>query len=1156
MATSIGPKIGIDGEKEFRDALQNIIQQCKTLASEVEKVSTSYKKNADALKSNKEQQKALTEQIEAQKQRIETLKQGYEAAANKLGDNATKTLSWKEALNKAETQLDELKTSLTNVNLELAKGDVDTASKKMGLLSAEYEKASVKVSGLKGALEQNKQQHQILGAEIDQQKEKIKALQTVLEQSKTAFGENSDEVIEWKTQIAQAETELKNLNNQMKELPDSLGIIGSKMQDIGGKITSVGTGMTATVTAPLVALGTKAVTTYGDVDKVFQQVKATIGDTSSEEDFENLWNTMMDEATESVYDVQDAADALLNYAQAGFSANQAADMLHGAFALAAGTGTDMTTVTAGMSVALKAFNADSAEASHYADVFAQGQAQARVTTTDLMDSLSYAAPVFNSLNYSVEDLVASVGMMGDAGYTGSEAGAALRTGLMRLAAPTDKASALMEQLGLEASDVSEMFSEEEGSLEDCAATMEQFGLSSQTIFDAEGNIRPMVEIIENLGTAFDGLTQKEKMEALDKIFGKNRGAAWLSMIEQGSDKFADLKGQLVDCEGRADDMADALMSGVGGALERMSSDIDVFMNTLGERLGPLAQKIADGVSGVVSWFLSLDEETQTMIATAGVVVAAIGPVLLILGALVTSIGKVLVAVEAISKFKTLLAAGDAAAKSTMAIVKAVSGIGLIIAGVIASVSSFVSMWTNGFSLIKEAIMVVGIALTAIGAIILGAPIAITAAIAGIVAAVATAVILIKDNWSTICEWFKTTFTAIGDFFVGVWNGIVEFFGGIWNGIVGVVTGVVDSIKQKWAQLQSDIDVLLVTIGGIISTAWTAIKDTLAPILQPIIDVIKAAWDTISNLISAVMYFIQSIIESIWMIIYAIVEGVLYQLQKVFTAVWNAISSVIQTVMTAIQSVITTVWTAISTFLNTVFTAIKTAVATAWNAIKTVITTVVNAIKTVVTTVFNAVKSVITTVMNAVYNFINPIWQRISSVFTNVINNIKSTVSNGFNTVKRSIQNIVDGIWNTLSGFLSMAFNWGRHLVDNIADGIRHAADNVKNAASGIAQSISSFLHFTEPDVGPLSKMHTWMPDMMQNLADGMLNNRFVVSNAAMTVAGDIAGGIQPTAMSNTTNMGGITIVVNGAEGQDVNELANIVMDKINTQFVRTRVAYG
>ena len=84
-------------------------------------------------------------------------------------------------------------------------------------------------------------------------------------------------------------------------------------------------------------------------------------------------------------------------------------------------------------------------------------------------------------------------------------------------------------------------------------------------------------------------------------------------------------------------------------------------------------------------------------------------------------------------------------------IQGLAGIGLILGGAMMAVTSFVDMFQNGFGVCQEVVMVLGIALAAVGAILLGAPAAIAAIVAAVVAVVATVVILVKENWETICE---------------------------------------------------------------------------------------------------------------------------------------------------------------------------------------------------------------------------------------------------------------------------------------------------------------------------------------------------------------------------------------------------------------------
>lgn len=114
MAVNIGPRIGIDGEAEYRKQLNNIIQQAKTLDSEMRAVTSSFDKNTSAQEKNKKTGEVLQKQIAVQERRIDELRKGLAAAADKYGENATETLKWREALNDATTSLNRMKNGMSS----------------------------------------------------------------------------------------------------------------------------------------------------------------------------------------------------------------------------------------------------------------------------------------------------------------------------------------------------------------------------------------------------------------------------------------------------------------------------------------------------------------------------------------------------------------------------------------------------------------------------------------------------------------------------------------------------------------------------------------------------------------------------------------------------------------------------------------------------------------------------------------------------------------------------------------------------------------------------------------------------------------------------------------------------------------------------------
>lgn len=105
MATSIGPKIGIDGEREYRDAINNIIQQGKTLDAQMRAVAAGFDASTASEEDAAKQTDLLNQRIETQRSYVQQLADMVARASEQTGENSTQTLKWKEALANAEGQL-------------------------------------------------------------------------------------------------------------------------------------------------------------------------------------------------------------------------------------------------------------------------------------------------------------------------------------------------------------------------------------------------------------------------------------------------------------------------------------------------------------------------------------------------------------------------------------------------------------------------------------------------------------------------------------------------------------------------------------------------------------------------------------------------------------------------------------------------------------------------------------------------------------------------------------------------------------------------------------------------------------------------------------------------------------------------------------------
>lgn len=183
------------------------------------------------------------------------------------------------------------------------------------------------------------------------------------------------------------------------------------------------------------------------------------------------------------------------------------------------------------------------------------------------------------------------------------------------------------------------------------------------------------------------------------------------------------------------------------------------------------------------------------------------------------------------------------------------------------------------------------------------------------------------------------------------------------------------------------------------------------------------------------------------------------------------------------------------------------------------------------------------------NAVNNLVERIKTAFINMKDGISNTVRNIKDAIVNGFQAAVDFI-TSLPG---KAVQWGRDFIQGLVDGIISMASRVVDAVKGIANTITSWLHFSRPDVGPLRDYETWMPDMVQGMAEGVRANAYKLENAVASMAGGMS--VNVNGKAGASNMGGVYITVNGAPGQDENRLADIIMLKIQNATARREAVW-
>ena len=567
-------------------------------------------------------------------------------------------------------------------------------------------------------------------------------------------------------------TAQKSIQSMTKMSKASLKV-GKDIQKAGDRISKFGSKLTATVTVPLAGMAAASYKNFESVDKQLALVKATMGDTAYAT--ADLSNELAAAMTTSIFSMDEGAAALVNYARQGWDARQSADMLTPALNLAAGTATDLTEVTSGLGNTLKAFGASSEEATHYADMFTQAQAQANTNVQGLFDAMSVAGPIAKTVGWSFEDIATLTGVFGYASIDASEGANALKTGLARLAAPAKQGIEAMKKLGI-------------------------------NVFNADGSMMDMPQVIGELQKGFSGLSEQEALASASAIFGKNQMSKWLALINgPAPDALQNMKDSISGASGNAQEAADALMT----PLEQLASTFDVFKYSVGNAISGAVVPFITKLTELVDKFRQMSPEQQQQIVRWAAIAAAAGPVILIFGKVVHGVGTV------INTFKNLGLAVKAAGGVMQLLA---SPVGIVI-GVIAALVAIVLIVRQHMDVFKRSLSALSPVFTSIKGHIQSiiakfqqilpvvSPIissladffgsVLTAAVGGAVGFISTTI----DTMLTVFDNIMTALQGIIDFITGVftgnwdlaWQGVSEIFTGIIGGIEGTFKGMINGL---------------------------------------------------------------------------------------------------------------------------------------------------------------------------------------------------------------------------------------------------------------------------------------------------------------------------------------------------------------------------
>ena len=853
------------------------------------------------------------------------------------------------------------------------------------------------------------QKQKLLKDAISSTKEKLDALKQAQAQAKEQL-ENGDlgqdKYDALQREIIETEQELKRLQQEAATTSTALAKIdeiGGKMENLGNSIAGVGKTIMPISTA-VGGLGIAAVKTAADFDSAMSQVAAVSGATG--DDLQSLRDKAREMGEKTKFSASEAAQAMNYMAMAGWKSKDMISGIDGIMNLAAASGEDLATTSDIVTDALTAFGLSAADSGHFADILAAASSNANTNVSMMGETFKYCAPIAGALGFSAEDTAEAIGLMANAGIKSSQAGTALRTIMNNLAG--------------------------------------EVKISGQAIGDvtiattnADGSMRSLSDILADCRVAFGGLTESEKAQAAESLVGKNAMSGFLALMNAAPADIEKLSGAIDNCDGTAEKMAATMQDNLMGQLTILKSQLEELAISFGEMLMPAIRNIVTKIQEFVDKLNGMDEGTREMVLKIGLLVAALGPFLVILGTTIAKIGTAMKGfVQLANGFNKLKVAVQGGTGLFGKLGAAIGGISAPVVAVVAVigtlVAAFLHLWnTNeGFreaiigtwNTIQETVSTFcqGIVdrLNALGFSFQDITQVISAVWNGFCSLLAPVFEGAFQAIAVVLSTVLNVITGILDVFIGLftgnwsqmWTGIQTIFSGVWEGIKGVLSAAVGII-------QGIVDVFLGWFGTSWSEVWTNIKTFFEGIWNGIVSFFSGIWETITNVVLTGIMLIGSILSAAFDIITLPFQFIWENCKKIIVSVWNAIKSVVSSAIGAVSSVISSVMSVIQNVISTIWTAISTKISTVLNTIKSVVTTVFNAIKSVASSVWNGIKSVISTVVDGIKSKVSSIFNAVKSTVTSVFNGIKSTTTSVWNGIKTAIITPIEAAKNTIKGIV-------------------------------------------------------------------------------------------------------------------------------------------
>ena len=472
-------------------------------------------------------------------------------------------------------------------------------------------------------------------------------------------------------------------------------------------------------------------------------------------------------------------------------------------------------------------------------------------------------------------------------------------------------------------------------------------------------------------------------------------------------------------------------------------------------------------------------------------------------------------------------------EALQAVFSPLAGVVSLIAGIAMAVTGFVKQLVDGFSWFWEIIKGVGIALAVVGAIILGASALPAVIIGAIIGAITTLIVVIKDHWSQICDFFSTVGSWIYD---NVISPVVNFFVGLGTAIADVFMGIVNAVYTFFSTIASWI------YNNVIAPIVNFVTTYIVPIVSKIIEIVAKIIEIVVVLVTV---FVQWIYNS-----------VITPIVNFFVGLWN-------TIVTGVQTFISNVCSLMGTIAWWIDANVIQPVVSFFQGLWTSIVSIFSTVATWFGSIFSQAYQAIVSFFNPIVSFFQGIWSSIVSIFTTIGTAVGDAISGA---VRGAVNAVLSGAVGIINGFIS-ALNFAIDVINNIPGVSISKVDSLSVpalATGGIVEqpTLAMVGEAGKEAVMPLENNTGWIAGLAGQIASFLKEQSSMTpTNTMQQVSnqGDTTSSYMTNNNSQTTTQEGDTdnsitfaegsIVINAqnASDEEAERMAVVIMQYIKRQ---------